>query len=732
MAELIGRTLGQYTIISALGAGGMATVYRARQASVERDVAIKVIRVDLMEDESFVARFRNEARLIASLQHLHILKIFDYGNREDILYIVMELLEGGSLSRLLRKEGGLPLSLATRLLDQVSSALDYAHGRGIIHRDLKPDNVLLDQQQNAFLTDFGIAKMLGDTSSRTRTGMVMGTPAYMAPELWQGQPADARADIYALGIMLYEMLSGVSPFRAETPYQIMHKHVYEAPPSLRAQGVEMPVAVDRVIGKALAKAPEDRFSSAGELAAAFREAVSGGDVARFAAPTPRGGVSQATALGDVADLTAPPTMPPVLPTALPESGTESSPQPTQARPAARKGGNLLIPLVVVALVALIGVGVLAALGANQADLAQTRSALDSTLTAQPVTAQAVALQGTPTTSEFIIVVPTATEMPSPTPEAAQPQPTLTQTENVAATQAQAPSLTPTQSASATQTPSPTRSATTTFTPTATLTNSPSATFTATFTHTPSATPTFTATPTATLTHTPTVDPAVIVAATLAPIQSATAFARQVQQTVDAVIAAENATLEAEATATAERRATATALVLAQQTLNAQNTLIALQSATRTPTRTPMATATRTPTVTRTPAIIIFTPVIATAVLPSFSTPTPVPLVFATPTPTPITCPGFLPSRLVIGGYGRITPGDPNRLREVPNGRIIAQIYAGETFKVIDGPICDTTSAGLGLAWWKVVYLSPRDGREYVGWTAEGSGGTYWIDPIDGP
>ncbi|MFN7210808.1 MAG: protein kinase domain-containing protein, partial [Aggregatilineales bacterium] len=557
MDALIGQRLGQYEIVAKLGAGGMATVYRARQASVERDVAIKVIRVDLMEDETFVARFRNEARLIASLQHLHILKIFDYGNREDILYIVMELLEGGSLSRLLRKEGGLPPPRAMRLLDQISSALDYAHGRGIIHRDLKPDNVLLDQQQNAFLTDFGIAKMLGDTSSRTRTGMVMGTPAYMAPELWQGQPADARADIYALGIMLYEMLSGVSPFRAETPYQIMHKHVYEAPPSLRAQGVEMPVAVDRVIGKALAKAPEERFSSAGELAAAFREAVGGGAVARFAAPTPREDVSQATALGDAADLTAPPTMPPVLPTALPESGTESSRLPTQARPAARKGGgNLLIPLVAVVLVALIGVGVFAALSANQSDLAQTRSALDLTLTAQTGTAQAVALQSTPTTSEFIIVVPTATatERLSPTPEATQPQPTLTQTENAAATQAQAPSLTPTQSASATQTPSPTRSATTTFTPTATLTNTPSATFTATLTHTPSATPTFTVTPTATLTHTPTIDPAVIVAATLAPIQSATAFARQIQQTVDAVIAAENATLEAAATAPAERRA----------------------------------------------------------------------------------------------------------------------------------------------------------------------------------
>lgn len=709
MDSLIGQRLGQYEIVAKLGAGGMATVYRARQASVERDVAVKVIRTDLMEDENFVARFRNEARLIASLQHLHILKVFDYGNQDNILYLVMELLEGGSLSRLLRQGGGLPLKLAVRMLDQISAALDYAHGRGIIHRDLKPDNVLLDQQQNAFLTDFGIAKMLGDTSNRTRTGMVMGTPAYMAPELWNGQTADARTDVYALGVMLYEMLAGVSPFRAETPYQIMHRHIYEAPPSLRSQGLALPEAVDYVLGKALAKNPDDRFFSAGQLAAAFHEALKGYDLSQ----TPRRAAQPPAATPDYTAPTAPPT--------LPEFSTPASSRLTEPRPVERtRSGNPLIFLAAVLILLAVGVGIFAAVSANQAALAETQSALDLTITAQAVALRATAAP----TQPFVVIVPSATESLSVTP---------------------LPVFTSTLSEPPTQLPTHTLSATPSFTHTSTLTHTPSATPsfthtptpTETPTHTPSATPSFTHTPTPTatptLTPTPTIDPATLVAATLAPIQTQTAFARQVQQTVDAVLAAERATADAQATRLAQERTLTASALSAQQTLSALNTLQAIQSSTRTPTHT----ATRTPTAFATPtaAIIIFTPVVFTPIaftpiVPAFSTPTPTPLAMLV-TATPITCPGFLPSRLVIGEYGRITPGDPNRLRETPNGRILAQIYANETFKILDGPICDTRN-GVGLAWWKVEYVSPRDGRTYIGWTAEGSGSTYWIDPISSP
>src|SRR5215831_2656843 len=231
MSNLIGLRLGQYVITARLGTGGMATVYRARQESMGRDVAIKVIRPDLTEEPDFVARFEREARTVAALSHPHILKVFDFGQHDELVYLVMELLSGGSLADLIR-EGPLPINSITILLDQIASALDYAHRKGIVHRDLKPQNVLLDEANNAHLTDFGIAKILGETAGLTQSGVAMGTPAYMSPEQWQGQPLDARADVYALGIMLFEMLTGVLPFRAETPATLMFKHLQEPPPSV--------------------------------------------------------------------------------------------------------------------------------------------------------------------------------------------------------------------------------------------------------------------------------------------------------------------------------------------------------------------------------------------------------------------------------------------------------------------------------------------------------------------
>src|SRR5260221_644915 len=210
MANLIGQRLGHYEILALLGRGGMATVYRARQLNIEREVAIKVMKPDLAEAEDFIERFRREARTIASLSQPHILKLFDYGQHDELIYLVMELLMGGSLARLISK-GPLPLESVSLILEQVASALDYAHKRGIIHRDMKPQNGLLDTQGNAFLTDFGISKLLSQTTSLTQSGVAMGTPAYMSPEQWQGQVLDARSDIYALGIVLFEMLSGKLP-----------------------------------------------------------------------------------------------------------------------------------------------------------------------------------------------------------------------------------------------------------------------------------------------------------------------------------------------------------------------------------------------------------------------------------------------------------------------------------------------------------------------------------------
>ncbi len=274
MANLIGQRLGQYEITGLLGEGGMATVYRAQQTTIRRDVAVKVIESRLARTPEFARRFEREAQTVASLSHPFILKVFDYGQQGDLLYLVMELLTGGSLADLIAR-GPLSPELASRMLDQVAAALDYAHHKGIIHRDLKPQNVLLDGSNNAHLTDFGIAKLLSGATTLTRTGTAMGTPAYMSPEQWQGLELDARTDIYALGIILFEMLSGRQPFNADTPYSMMHKHVNEPPPSIRDLRAELPPGVDRVIQKALAKDRTQRFESALALAEAFKAALQG-------------------------------------------------------------------------------------------------------------------------------------------------------------------------------------------------------------------------------------------------------------------------------------------------------------------------------------------------------------------------------------------------------------------------------------------------------------------------
>jgi Tol biopolymer transport system component/serine/threonine protein kinase len=273
MADLNGQHLGQYEIIGLLGQGGMAAVYRARQSSIKRDVAIKVMQPRLVGMGDFITRFEREAQTIADLSHPHILKVFDYGQRDDMVYLVMELLTGGSLADQIKK-GPLPPETIRRMLDQIASALNHAHSKGIVHRDLKPQNVLLDPSGNAVLTDFGIAKILTETTALTQTGIAMGTPLYMAPEQWRGGPVEARTDIYALGVILFEMLTGDLPFRSDTPFSLMHKHIYEPPPVERIATLGI-VGLDQVLIKALAKEPRDRYASATELAAAFSAALAG-------------------------------------------------------------------------------------------------------------------------------------------------------------------------------------------------------------------------------------------------------------------------------------------------------------------------------------------------------------------------------------------------------------------------------------------------------------------------
>jgi membrane associated rhomboid family serine protease len=262
------RQVGRYTVLSRVGSGGFSTVYRARDTNLDREVALKVMRPLLLSDAPFVERFRQEARVVANLDHPNIVPIYDYGDIEDRLCLVMKLLPGGSLADLI-KQGALPWERVLRLVGQIAAALDYAHGRGLVHRDIKPENVLLDQDGNAVLADFGLVKALESGRLTTSlSGGVLGTPAYLAPEVWNGQPGTPTTDVYSLACLVFEMVTGTQLFDAPTPPATMMLHF--RPPQFPAQWPEgTPAGLDRVLRQALARHPEDRYASAGALVAAL-------------------------------------------------------------------------------------------------------------------------------------------------------------------------------------------------------------------------------------------------------------------------------------------------------------------------------------------------------------------------------------------------------------------------------------------------------------------------------
>lgn len=272
MASLVGQKLGQYEILEEIGKGGMAVVYRAHQESMARDVAVKVIASQMADSPDFIARFEREAKTIAALQHPHILPVYDYGNVEGQIFLVMRLVEGGSLDRKIRNTP-LPMKQAGRMLTQIASALSYAHDHGVIHRDLKPNNILLDSKDNPYLTDFGIAKLLQQETRLTATGSVMGTPSYMSPEQWRGEEIDARSDVYALGIMFYEMITGQLPFTGDTPYSLMYQHFDTPLPSPVVIRPDLPESITKILQKATAKRKEDRYASAEQFAEAVNDVM---------------------------------------------------------------------------------------------------------------------------------------------------------------------------------------------------------------------------------------------------------------------------------------------------------------------------------------------------------------------------------------------------------------------------------------------------------------------------
>lgn len=279
-ASLIGRTLGKYKIVELLGQGGMATVYIGYQQAVDRRVAIKVLPPHPGLDDQFIDRFQIEARTIARLQHPHILPLYDYGSEDDILYLAMAYIEGGTLDDRIAR-GPMTLRSAEKTLREVASAMDYAHRQGVIHRDIKPGNILIDREGHALLADFGIAK-IADSANLTGTGVV-GTPAYMAPEQAQGGVVDHRADIYALGVVVYQMITGRQPFTGDTPMQVLLKVMQEPAPDILDMTDGLPPALSEVMHTVLAKDPQERYQSAVEFAEAFSRAIHASDDSLVAA-----------------------------------------------------------------------------------------------------------------------------------------------------------------------------------------------------------------------------------------------------------------------------------------------------------------------------------------------------------------------------------------------------------------------------------------------------------------
>jgi DNA-binding beta-propeller fold protein YncE len=277
----IGEEFAGYRIDSLLGRGGMGTVYLARHLRLDRAVALKVLDPALAADERFRERFLRESRAAAAMNHPNVVPLYDADQVGDVLFLAMRYVEGGDLGSLLRDEGPLEPERAVAIVGQVASALDAAHARGLIHRDVKPANILVasgaggEAPDHTYLTDFGLAKRPGSAPGITKTGQFMGSVDYAAPEQFEGKRLTPQADVYSLGCVLFECLTGEPPFSREQEAAVMYAHLSEPPPAVTAARPSIPAAMNRVVAKAMAKRSEDRYAHAGQLAAAAREALPG-------------------------------------------------------------------------------------------------------------------------------------------------------------------------------------------------------------------------------------------------------------------------------------------------------------------------------------------------------------------------------------------------------------------------------------------------------------------------
>lgn len=699
---LAGQRFGQYELREMLGMGGMGVVYRGYQSGLRRDVAVKILPPTLASQPQFTERFAREAQMAAGLEHAHIVPIYDYGNVGGLSFVVMRMLTGGSLTERIafwQKQEGAQVGLAevAKMIRDLAAALDYAHSRGVIHRDIKASNVMFDDQGSAFLVDFGIARLVGSTTGLTNTGTAMGTPSYMAPEQWRGESVTPATDQYALGVMVYSLITGRLPFEAPTPYALMHKHLTEIPAPPSTWRDDVPEGLHHILLRAMAKNPGERYPSVRDFAEDFASVVRdlpAAETGFFTAPLPtRPNASPEARLGmtppparpvtpggsavrtarDVSvntptaldGPTAPPTpTPKPLPSSAPviESPAPSAPVPLAS---GGKGRSPIIPILIGMVLVLAAAGAFLLFTNIQQQAAEQAT---QTVIAAAATDTAVQIAGLTATATQWTATPTASATHTPT-----------------ATATSTPSATATATLTATATPTPTPSAT--HTPTATATPTATPTPSSTPTLTPSVTPSLTQTATRTLT--PTLEPVGAARATRAAIQTATATLWTKTPTPDAT-----QTLVAALTDLFEEDLTATATLW---------------------TPTPTATPSHTPTATAT----------ATA------TPTPTATVTPSPTrtlaPTLIAgCPGSLASRLFVGVVGVVLADDPTpvNVRNQPStrGTRIAQLPPGSTFTVLEGPTCAD-----GFAWFQVAFAN--GGR--VGWLAEGSE-RYFVGPVSGP
>ncbi len=425
---------GRYKIDELLGSGGMSAVYRANDPNLRRVVAVKLIHTHLSKDPEFVRRFEAEAASVAQLRHPNIIQVFDFDNDGETYYMVMEFVPGETLQQRLKRlnevERKLSVEEIVNFATGVADAADYAHKRGLIHRDIKPANVMLNLQGEAILMDFGIVKIVGGTQ-HTATGAVVGTALYMSPEQIRGERPDHRADIYSLGVMLFEMAGGRPPYSADSAMTVMMMHINDPIPDVGALNPAVPAGLRSVIQKSLAKDPADRYQSAGEMAAGLRQVLSEGPamvsdgtiVEEPAAPAGATVVEQPVE-GTVVDTAeaAPEVEKPVVDRTPPPVRQQPPPPKTKSRLSpALIGGGIIV--VLVGLACLIGGGYLIsrALGGGA-------GATGGEMTPTNTTAAILAATDTPETAP-----PSPTATATQVPATATTQPTRTNTPTITAT-----------------------------------------------------------------------------------------------------------------------------------------------------------------------------------------------------------------------------------------------------------------------------------------------------------